>query len=169
MTIKKNLGSNSTYSSKLTTFLVLLIPLAAICDSSFFLVRNEPRICLQKSVIFVCKGRATYSNGFQILDCLFIGLNCGVNLKTYLRIYALKWFLTSNSCLQRLRLLIVGECRTGICGGINYFRLATFKKVPQKDVHSDHQFSTAIICNIIYASNYMYSREWSLDSLAICF
>ena len=44
--------------------------LVTICDSLFFSVRNEPRICFQKSVIFVCKGRATYLIGFQKLDVL---------------------------------------------------------------------------------------------------
>ena len=65
----------------------------------------------------------------------------GVNLKTYLRIDALKWFLsqvnhflTSNSCPQRLCFLIICDRSTGICGCINYFRLATFTKAFQKDV-----------------------------------
>ena len=140
--------------------------LVTVFDSSFFSVRNEPRICFQKSVIFVCNGRAAYSLGFLIPDVLFTRsgihgslksnwsdifkicsgyglkfsirfwsvdsrtgynrLNEGVNLKANLRIYALNGFLTSNSCLQCLYLLIFGVCCTGIRGCINYFRLAVF-------------------------------------------
>ena len=46
--------------------------LVLVCDSFFFSVRNEPRICLKKSVILVCQGRATYLIGFQFLDILFV-------------------------------------------------------------------------------------------------
>ena len=59
----------------LTVFLDIFIPLVTICDSSFVSVRNEPRIFLQKSVNFVCKGRATYSNGFQVVYRPFIWSN----------------------------------------------------------------------------------------------
>ena len=59
-----------TYSSMLTGFLDLFGRLVIVCDSFFVSVRTEPRIFLQKSVIFVCKGRATYSYGLQILDRL---------------------------------------------------------------------------------------------------
>ena len=46
--------------------------LLIVRDSFFVSVRNEPWIRIQKSVIFVCKGRATYLIGFQILDILFV-------------------------------------------------------------------------------------------------
>ena len=72
---KKNRGRNWTYSSMLTGFLDLFGLLLTVCDSSFVSVRNEPRIFLQKSVIFVCKGRATYWNGIKILDGLCIQSN----------------------------------------------------------------------------------------------
>ena len=144
-----------TYSSMLTGFLDLFGLLLTVCDSSFVSVRNEPRIFLQKSVIFVCKGRATYWNGIKILDGLCIQSNrCSqpwlvgfesikwqVDLKPYLGIYALQWSLISNSCLQRLCLLIVGVCSTGSCGSINYLRLAIFIKT-FKTTSSDHYFST---------------------------
>ena len=50
--------------------------LLIVRDSFFVSVRNEPWIRIQKSVIFVCKGRATYLIGFQILDIL--RLNSGI-------------------------------------------------------------------------------------------
>ena len=72
---KKNGGSNLTYSRMLTGFLDLFGLFLTVCDSFFFSVRNEPRIFFQKSVIFVCKGRATYWNGIKILDGLCIQSN----------------------------------------------------------------------------------------------
>ena len=90
---------------------------------------------------------ASVSNQIEALSLWVVGFESikwqviGVNLKTYLRIYALQWSLISNSCLQRLCLLIVGLRSTWICGSINYLRLAIFIKT-FKTTSSDHYFST---------------------------
>ena len=68
-----------TYSSMLMGILdvfdILLTALVST-DFLFFVIRNEPLTCFQKSVIFVCNGRATYFAGFRSfwMGCLSLQL-----------------------------------------------------------------------------------------------
>ena len=59
-----------TYSSMLTGILDvfdILLTASVSADFLFFVIRNELWTCFQKSVIFVCNGRATYLEGFQAI------------------------------------------------------------------------------------------------------